>query len=196
MYVVLRGKCFAPTTSRIEQCFSRVADVLGPNRLNCSDHHEDMAVRLILVKMDDEERVRRIIAKAKDIWVQAFGHHFTRQHAGLRVDAGVLKPRVDRSSAALPGPGGVVNERQFLKRLHSEIATGAAGAAGSAERTLPSFQPDVWDESHQMELEFQRDKVRKRLVEAGWTHIFFWAVGRYYLFFLMVSSADRYQRVR
>jgi len=172
-YIVLRGKCFAPTTSQIEQSFSRVADVLGPNRLTSSEHHEDMAVRLILVKMDDEERVQRIIARAQEIWVRAFGHSFSRQHTERRVDVGVSKSQPEgpggRSSSIASGR--VVNERQFLKRMHLEIAAGAAGAAGSAERTLPSFQPDVWDASHQRELEFQRSKVRKRLVEAGWTHI-------------------------
>ena len=87
------------------------------------------------------------------------------------MDAGMSKkkPGVDRSTSA--APGGALNERQFLKRMHSQIAAGAADAAASAERTLSSFQPDVWDASHQKELEFQRAKVRKRLMEAGWIHI-------------------------
>ena len=57
---------------------------------------------------------------------------------------------------------------QFRKRLHAEVSN-ASESNSSAKRSRCSedvAKPFVWNDSHEKELTFQREKLHKRLVDA------------------------------
>jgi len=165
IHVVKRGKCFAPVTSGVEQSFAKIAQRLGPQRLNASSKAEARTIGLLVADLTDHE-VEGLAAAAREIWKVAFPNAHCRQHVRTRVDARLrrdTKPRVAGVLASVDGATSRPTERRFLKRLHSSVA--ASSTRGDAA-ALDTFKPTVWDDSHTKEVEFQRVKVRKRMVEA------------------------------
>ena len=82
-YVVQRGICFAPTTSPIEQSFSKVAERLGSKRLNANASTEACSVGLLVLNLD-EPGLEALARMACDNYKRCFGHCDTREHFRLR----------------------------------------------------------------------------------------------------------------
>ena len=72
-------------------------------------------------------------------------------------------PHYERHGATKANVNAGTSEKAFLKRLHSEIADRCPVGASSS---LPNDKPEVWEESHQQELQFQNDKRRKKEIDA------------------------------
>ena len=124
---------------------------------------EELSIDLILMQCDDSA-LDQLIEDAQRIWKECFPKTYTRNHLIKRSDVDV--PRKNRSlEDCAPGR---VTEMQFRKRLHAEVSN-ASESNSSAKRSRCSedvAKPFVWNDSHEKELTFQREKLHKRLVDA------------------------------
>ena len=159
--VVLRYCCFAGSTSRIEQSFSKIAHVLGQQRLNAQEDSEERSIALLLFDAEDLNcNEDQLVERARAVWAEAFLGE-CRTHRVRRVDHGGT-----RASAAGPAPSSVANkpsERQFRKEAHEAVCQKARAGAATV---LDVYRAADWSEGHAREQAFQAQKRQKRLVEA------------------------------
>ena len=153
--VLLRYACFAASTSKVEQSFSQIANVLGAARLNATDTSEEQSIALLLF---DAAAIGcgegDLFERAAEVWAVAFPAG-ARQHGDRRADVG------STATARPIAAGAKLSETQFLKRSHD--AVGAAAPAGAAE--VLNHQPEVWSHAGAREEAFQAEKRRKRQIE-------------------------------
>jgi len=159
--VVKRGETFAPVTSGIESSFSKIENKLGQQRLHADSHVEDRSINLIMASLSPAQ-LGDLVNRAQTIWMQCCRKH-TRDHLQTRSNKGVKRELTD--DASLPAEAGqAACEKQFLKRLRSDIAGNAnPNAASVLERVA---NPPCWSDSHEAELTFQKNKLQKKIVEA------------------------------
>ena len=163
-FVIQRGLVFVPATSGVEQSFSLVDSKLDENRLHGSSDAEDLAVRLLVVKLTPHEE-DVVSAKAAEIWRSAFMRH-SRTHTRPRTDKGlrcVCGSAASSSSPSKPAIG-KLSEKHFLRSLREQVGMKCAGSVAAASSS--SIAPMVWTEKHEKEKQFQLEKQRKRMVEA------------------------------
>ncbi len=158
-HVVLRGQTFAPVTSKIEQNFAKIDERLGQHRLHASGAVENLYVNLLLADLNDKE-LDDVVNRAISVWREAFGCN-ARQHIECRLDKGIPNKSVER---VLPA-GSKVPEKTFLKRI-SEVVAQKATPGSSSILDSDATRPPVWAANHEVELTFQKNKRRKREVEA------------------------------
>ena len=72
-YAVYRLAMFKPCTSRLEQDFSRIDEVLGKHRLNSTEETEDDIVKVLLDFPPPGQDRTTILASAREIWRQCYG---------------------------------------------------------------------------------------------------------------------------
>ena len=159
--VVLRYCCFAGSTSRIEQSFSKIAHVLGQQRLNAQEDSEERSIALLLFDAEDLNcNEDQLVERARAVWAEAFLGE-CQTHRVRRVDHGGT-----RASAAGPAPSSAANkpsERQFRKEAHEAVCQKARAGAATV---LDVYRATDWSEGHAREQAFQAQKRQNRLVEA------------------------------
>jgi hypothetical protein len=159
LYVVLRGQVYAPVTSKVEQSFSLLSERLGSRRLLNSPETEDQSINIIMATLSEVE-LDAMVETAQTIWKECFKTN-SRTHQARRADLGVPK-FLSGDSVRL---GGKCSEKQFLKNITSSIRENASG--GSAASFIDeSSRPSTWTAQHEAELQFQKNKRRKKLVDA------------------------------
>ena len=159
LHVLIRYACFAASTSRIEQSFSKLMQVLTSQRLNADYDTENMAVELILATLSESE-LDILCRRAQTLWMEAFPRA-VRTHAVRRKDAGLPH------KTTVVDDAGPVSERKFLKRLQEDVSSHVSNVA-SRDDLLSSLDaaPAVWTDKHDAEQTFQKGKMSKRMVEA------------------------------
>ncbi len=158
-FVVCRGDTFAPITSGVEQSFAKVDAALGKNRLNANSTSESLMVALLVQKFTEAD-LDDLANRAQQTWRLAFQKH-SRLSLAPRRDKGVLRSL--QSSAGSSVEDAAPTERKFLKRLRADVSRQATTGASSI---LSTHAAELWEDTHTKELEFQKQKRQKRLVEA------------------------------
>ena len=131
-FVAARGECYTPSTSGVEQSFSRVDSILGKNRLLASPHTESLSIALISCsRFHNAAAVADITDRCVKIWRLAFLHH-SRTHFAPRVDKGVTRTlRQTMPLYRTNGSTGLPTEKGFLKRLRDEVVCSAPTGCSS-----------------------------------------------------------------
>ena len=161
LHVIQRGLCFLPVTSGIEQSFSRVAGILGSNRLCGTPASEQQTVRLLVTHMSPGE-LKRVASASQDLWSRAFPDRLTRCHKRRRCDRGISK--IGHTGDAPDLSEKKPTERQFLKRFRAEVG---AKLTVAQKREVPSSAEHIWTERHEKEMSFQEKKLASRRVQAS-----------------------------
>ena len=159
-FVVHRGICWLPVTSKIETSFSQVNARLGEQRLSASIAQEARTVGLLVANYTEAE-IDRLATKAQGVWQQAFPDTMVRTHKRFREDRGIPKSKmVCEEVASTDAP----TERRFLKKLRASIARGTT--LGDAA-VLDEYEPIGWTPAHEKELVFQQKNWKaERLKQA------------------------------
>ena len=157
--ILLRYACFAASTSKVEQSFSKIANALGAVRLNAEAESEERSIALLLfdaaaLGCGEED----LFEKAAAVWAVAFPG--ARQHSAPRADIGNIPAAAAQPAAP---PGARLSETQFLKRSHAAVAAGTP--AGAAD-VLSLYEPGRSDACVHEEA-FQAQKRQKRFIEAN-----------------------------
>ncbi len=149
------------STSGVEQAFSRGAWCFGSRRFSAASAVEETALKVALdLPRDNQEAVIRLAAK---IWVKAIG--MVRARCRSRIDKGVAKWKARCDNDRNRGGEQVQSERDFINRRRAQAAA-ARGATGiSGILALPALTAPL-TEQQKKELEFQRQKHRKRKCQA------------------------------
>ena len=120
-----------------------------------------------------QAELRSFCTRARELWLVAFGNKKIRMHDNPRSDVGIKRKRDDddydqRQVKAKHGKSlGLPCERDFHKRLLSQVAAGSATAR--QERREDSYDPRAtssWSARHEQEVLFQKRKHASRFVEA------------------------------
>ena len=166
---IYRLAMFRACTSRIEQDFSKIDEVLGSKRLAGVGSTEDDVIKVILDTPEDPQELARIVVKARVIWRECMGVSRPGEGRGRRFDFGVPAPKRKLAGSGDPTQRKFAR-KQFVterRRAANEVAQSIQpvdalekiAAAGSAD--LPG-----WTERHDKELSFQQSKRDHRLREA------------------------------
>ena len=158
MFVILHGQIFAPVTSKIEQSFSKVAKILTEQRLNASPKVENRTVGLLLMRHEGAA-LDQLIRRAKTIYTQCCPR-MARQHQWTRRDKFMTHQIPEKSG----GDDGKLTEKKFLKRLRSQVQEKCE--PNIAHMLNDEARPSIWQQSHEDESQFNKDKLRKKSVQA------------------------------
>ncbi|CAE7421777.1 unnamed protein product [Symbiodinium sp. CCMP2592] len=129
--------------SALERSFSQAAAKIPASARHLHPQKESLRMSFLALKEDDVRSRMEVVA---NLWKQHFGS--SRQGAFDRIDQGRAKP----TKAATEDRECY---REFIKARRKNVAESASVCDG-----------DAWLESHQKELEFNRDKRKKRKFEA------------------------------
>ena len=168
MKLVQRLVVFTPSTSKIESSFSSIAKILVEERLNMDEDTENMIVTLLMAAFSDAELVE-LCHSARELWEEAFPGTKVRAHYKARADLKMSHDVSRKSEKDSLTP----TEREFRKRLHSEIIASASSSSFDSNAVLDRYdaEPVFWTASHQKERQFNAEKRNTRLVEAHLTHM-------------------------
>jgi len=156
-YVCLRGKAFKAATSKVEQSFSKVDQMLNKNRLNASAGVENMYVNLFMADDMNDVELDSVIDGAITVWKTCFASKQCRSHTVVRNDKDVPHNNYHRvQTSSLP------TEKDFLKGIRDSVKKNAR--PGSSDALLAGVP--LWEKSHEDEMAFQQHKRRKKEVEA------------------------------
>ena len=155
--VVKRGSVWVPVTSKVEQSFAKVRRLLGEHRLNATHEVENRTVNLLMTDHFNATEIDEIVDNAVAIWRECFQRH-TRNSVLERADKGVVNTRASRCNPN--------SERAFLKRATDDTAAKASSSTFNLDTLQTTPKPSVWTDQHEDELIFQKNKHRKREVEA------------------------------
>ena len=158
-HVIIRGQAFVNVTSKIEQSFSKVQMVLTEQRLHCKHANENMYIDLLMINANEAE-LNDLVTAAQAIWSECFPGQNARIHTTRRNDAGAK-----HKWAPGPSTADKPTEKAFLKRMCSQISDMAAPSC-SPDSLVGMAKPSVWTDSHEQEVQFQRQKLMKRTVDA------------------------------
>lgn len=160
-HICLRGEAFSAATSKVEQSFSKIDQLLHKNRLNASAPMENMYVNLFMSSDMNDAELESVIDGAIIVWKAIHPSAHSRLHIQTRRDKGM--PRQCVNEGASSSGGEKPTEKTFLNNIRSVVAN--ASKRGASEALLESDMP-LWDNSHEDELDFQKQKRRKKEVEA------------------------------
>ncbi len=143
------------SSSGVEQAFARGRAILGDSRLCGSESYEFDTMKVVLDRKPHEQDAT--IALAREIYVFTFGLARSVDPLRTRVAAGAGRQTVDGTEAS------------WIRERRQSVAA-AMPPADTPWLSNPSA-PDVergagWTEAHEEEMQFNRDKERKRKVEA------------------------------
>lgn len=149
--VIKRYLAWQISTSGIEQGFSKADRLRATGTTPASEATETQALRLLHTRGTDDE----ICAQAQQLFAQCHpGQLRTRE--SHRVDRGVKRPRAETESMVA-----------WLKKRRGPLTSGrAAGDGGAAVGILEDGADDMWGESHDRELAFQKNKQRQHKIDA------------------------------
>ncbi|CAK0864004.1 unnamed protein product, partial [Prorocentrum cordatum] len=165
---IYRLAMFRACTSKVEQDFSKIDEVLGSKRLNGVGSTEDDVIKVVLDTPEDPEELSDVIVRARVIWRECLGVSRPGDGRGRRFDFGVLAKRklggsVGQTHCKFAGKDFVHARRQAAIEVAESVEVADAldkiDAAGSA--VLPG-----WTTKHDKELAFQMAKRDHRLREA------------------------------
>lgn len=152
--VLLRYLSWRASTSAVEQGFSQL-DRCGPAMASSGIRHETVCLRALLAKASPAE-LEATCRAAQELYSQCGPS--CRRHDTVRIDCGCKRQM----------PQAQASETQWLKKRRTSVADSlkaAGGQASDAAALDPTALPS-WGETHAKELLFQRDKQRKKLLEA------------------------------
>lgn len=154
--VLLRYLSWRASTSAVEQGFSQL-DRCGPAMASSGIRHETVCLRALLAKASPAE-MEATCRAAQELYSESGLSGQTRRHVRVRIDSG-CKRRQSQEMAS---------EQQWLKKRRTSVANSlkAAGGQGSDATALDTTALPSWGEGHARELLFQRDKQKKRRLEA------------------------------
>jgi hypothetical protein len=164
-HALQRYACFSPSTSAVEQSFSKLALRLPAQRLNASAASEMQSARLLLAKLSATE-LESMCSNAQQVWKRAFPAGY-REHTQPRVDLGLPKKRVLQNDLAHDGDTGTkLTEGRFVKRCLQATRAASQAEAGCSDRCLDQGRMTAWTAAHDKERQFNEAKRQRRLVEA------------------------------
>ena len=88
--VIVRGQVWSSATSKVEQSFSEIQDLLTDKRLHADCLSEDMGINLKLMHYE-ESALEQLLADAQKIWAECFPEKITRVHHTSRIDKGIIR---------------------------------------------------------------------------------------------------------
>ena len=169
---IYRLAMFKACTSRVEQDFSKIDEVLGSKRLSGLEATEDDVIKVILDAPTNPQELSKVVARARAIWRDCFG--VSRPGDGYkarRFDTGVPKNKKRELDVAGAGvPQGKFARKDFVQERRATAANlvesisatdGLNMINGIADAVLPG-----WTAKHDKELAFQQAKRTHRLNEA------------------------------
>ena len=159
-HIALRGAAWSAATSKVEQSFSKIDANLCKNRLSASAPVENMNVNLFMSADVTEAELESVIDGAIMIWKMYRPWSHSRMHTVDRRDKGFPK---DVCAQASSSGGEKPTEKAFLSNVRSVVAKSSKRGASGA--LLEAVVP-LWDKGHENELAFQKQKRRKKEVEA------------------------------
>jgi hypothetical protein len=118
-----------------------------------------MVINLIMTSGFTGAEINAIVDGAVCIWQECF-HRHTRAHTTERVDKHTKHRPCGTST------GYTNTERDFRKRAIEDTAARAASSTFDVDSLQSVTRPSAWTDKHEDELGFQKDKRRKREVEA------------------------------
>ena len=155
LHVLMRFVCYCPSTSGIEQWFSRIKHRLSDQKLVMSAGSETRAISL-LVADHDNDSLDELCKRSQQVYKNVFGWQ-SRAHCNWRVDRGTKRERPDVEDDQ-ENPTAASFYRRFRREVQSADTSGCAA-------TLVD-QPGHWLDTHKKESKFQDGKHCARLVEA------------------------------
>ena len=170
---IYRLAMFKACTSRVEQDFSKIDEVLGSKRLSGLEATEDDVIKVILDAPTNPKELSKVVATARVIWRECFG--VSRPGDGnkaRRFDTGVPKNNNKRGLdvAGAGVPQGKFARKDFVQGRRATAANLVESISATdglnmindiADAVLPG-----WTEKHDKELAFQQAKRAHRLNEA------------------------------
>ncbi|CAE7344539.1 unnamed protein product [Symbiodinium sp. CCMP2592] len=138
--------------SALERSFSQAAAKIPASARHLHPQKESLRMSFLALKEDDVRSRMEVVA---NLWKQHFGS--SRQGAFDRIDQGRAKP----TKAATEDRECY---REFIKARRKNVAEVVQKNAPAESASV--CDGDAWLESHQKELEFNRDKRKKRKFEA------------------------------
>ena len=171
---IYRLAMFKACTSRVEQDFSKIDEVLGSKRLNGLEATEDDVIKVLLDAPTDPKELSKVVANARIIWRECYGVSRPGEGKARRFDLGVPKKKTNKRELDVVGEAGVPQGKfartDFVQRRRAaganlvasvEAADGQDMINAIADAALPG-----WTEKHDKELAFQAAKRTHRLNEA------------------------------
>jgi hypothetical protein len=160
--VVLRAHAFKAATSKVEQSFSKIDSMLCKNRLGATAPVENMYVNLLMAAGINGAELASVIDGAINVWNICFPST-TRVHTLDRKDKGVPRLAFRHAHHAVSSLSSKPTEKTFLLGIKRAVASSSTQGASDA---LLAVDVPLWEKSHEDELVFQKQKRRKREVEA------------------------------
>jgi hypothetical protein len=146
--VVAPYNAMVPSTSGVEQIFSKARNHFGEQRLGGTQERESAVIKIIVDYRPEEED--EVIQLAREHWTLLYGVPRSSPKQP-RLDVGVPKQKQDKSEA------GWLRKR---RRMVDE-AVAATDVTAIGDEMLTG-----WGESHDKEMRFIQDKIKKKRVEA------------------------------
>lgn len=149
--VVMRMPIYSPSSSGVEQSFSRYKALMGEMRASMGETTEVQAIKLMLDRRSDEED--DVIGMAREIYRATYGQH---QEHSTRIDKGLVKKDNSKSD--------VVTETSWLQKRREAVDKLVESIGG---KSVPEGDcGEYWTKKHEEELEWQKAKAQKLKVEA------------------------------
>ena len=144
--VLLGDATYGCSTSAVEQGFSKALRLISPQQAAGSPNLEADITKLIIDK--EHATIGEVVSRACELWRPHYGSARSMPHV-KRLDS-----RRSKSKA-----GDMESEQAWLRKRRAPVV----------EAELPDnplANPVVWTESHEKESTFQRNKFKKRQLEA------------------------------
>jgi hypothetical protein len=155
---------FGLSSSGVEQSFSKAGWGFSNRRMRSLPDTEDFCLKVLLDLPHRDKN--QIIPIARKIWVLCFG---TSRIKTSQINKGVKRVRAETPAHCEDGMANT--EQEFIRKRRLAIAACAGETIGLScdglmKSASESSSLDNWSDRHEKELQFQKDKLRARMVQA------------------------------
>jgi hypothetical protein len=154
----MRLPVYTPTSSGVEQAFSRYKAVFGEARGCISEVSENVLLKLAIDRRPQEEEV--VVGMAREVWSEFFGA-CRMSPSAPRADTGTRKRK-----AAVEDDTTDLTETAWLDKRAASIASLPAPSMADQDGAIAAACVSMWGDAHKKEVEFQEQKGRAFKVEA------------------------------
>ena len=160
-------KLFGPSSSGVEQSFSKASWAMGSRRRHACETFEEMNIKCVLdLKHYDKNHV---IYLAQKVWATCLKPP-RASPTQPRIDTGIKRPRCEAASE-IDADGFVVHtEKEFISKrrraIASECDNSTSKSVNNNDDEVVDVDSQAWTDTHSKELAFQQNKLASRKIQA------------------------------
>jgi len=162
---------YGASTSGVEQSFAKGSWMFTNRQLKSHPDVEEAMLKLGLDLPHNDQK--EVVKVARRLWAHCYGA--PRHHDSVRIDAGVKRERASEPGSSCdpsmePSPKKARSEIEFLRARRQaarEVSQDMPGSGFSIPDIEDVKDMEGWGEGHSKELEFIKNKLHKRKVQAA-----------------------------